>query len=150
MKSKMKYIVICFEGQSIYIELDEQKNAVRQLNIDEDSVNHVSCREDCLAEGNIFKADIEGDFQYISGEDFEIKWLSAMKTYEMDWKQIKRKYQIGNKVVGKSLFFYPQGTVIKGQDFYAIYKGDKIKCINQEIVACIKEYDEKNMWLVLV
>lgn len=149
MNFEMHYVLICFEREELYIELDAQENAMRQLNIDEYSIKHLSCREDCLAEGVICETDIEGEFQNISKELFEEKWSSAMLPYELEWMQTKKKYLIGSRVVGQSLFFYPQGIVIKGQDFFAIYKGNKIKQINQNIKAQVEAYDEENMWLIL-
>ncbi len=67
----MTYILLCFKDQKMYIELDEQQNAVRQLNIDEHCQSQLLCREDCLAEGEIRVEDMDGDFEYISSEIFE-------------------------------------------------------------------------------
>ncbi len=71
-----------------------------------------------------------------------------MMPYQLVWLQTKRKYSIGNKIVGQTLFFYPQGIIIEGEDFYAVYKGDKNYKINQKIEAHVEAYDDKNMWLV--
>lgn len=35
------------------------------MGIKEHSVRHLSCREDCLAEGVISETDIQGEFQHI-------------------------------------------------------------------------------------
>ena len=82
MENKKHYVRICFEREELYIELDAQEYAIRQLNIDELSGKHLSCREDCLAEGVICETDIEGNFQYISRELFEEKWSLAMLPYK--------------------------------------------------------------------
>lgn len=146
----MTYILLEFKNQKIYIEIDEKQNAVRQLNIDENCQSLLSCREDCLAEGEINVEDMEGDIEYISSEIFEEKWSLEIMQYQLEWLQTKKKYSIGSKIVGQGLFFYPQGIIVKGRDFYAVYKGDKDYKINQKIEAYVEEYDDKNMWLVLV
>ena len=149
MEIKKHYVRICFEGEELYIELDEQEYAIRQLNIDEHSGMHLSCREDCLAEGVICETDIEGQFQYISRELFEEKWSLAMLPYKSVWIQTKRNYLIGSKVIGKSVYNYPQGTIICGRDFWAIYIGKQNIQIDQNVRAKVAAYDEENMWLVL-
>ena len=149
MEQDRKYILIKYHQEEFYIELNEQQIAMRQLIIDKDSLNHLSCREDCLAEGIIRERDMAGEFQYISKKQFEDKWFAAMMPYEADWKLVKKKYILGSQVEGRSLFFYPQGIVIKGNDFYALYKGDRINQINQRAEACIVGYDDDNMWLIL-
>lgn len=65
MGIKKHYVWICFEGEELYIELDAQEYAIRQLNIEEHSVRHLSFREGCLAEGVISETDIQGEFQHI-------------------------------------------------------------------------------------
>lgn len=133
----------------MYIELDSEQYAVRQLIIDDHSKIHLSCREDCLAEGIVFLSDLDGETYYISEKVFEEKWSMALFPYKAEWLQTKKKYCVGSKVEGVSLFFYPQGVVVKGKDFYAIYESNKISQINQKIEAYVKSFDDKNMWLVL-
>lgn len=48
-----------------------------------------------------------------------------MKKYEKLWKKVKKKYPIGVYVQGTFNYSYPQGHIIKGDDFIAIYKGDE-------------------------
>lgn len=48
------------------------------------------------------------------------------------------------------MFFYPQGIVIEGEDFYGVYIGDMDYKFNQKIEAQVEAYDDKNMWLILV
>lgn len=148
-KERVRYILVSFEGEKFYMELDAQGYAIRQLIVDKYSTIHLSCREDCLAEGNVFDMDIEGEVQNISRKLFEEKWSLAILPYEVEWIQTKKKYLIGSRVRGKSLFFYPQGIVMKGQDFFAIYNDNKIKQIDQDIEAQVIAYDEENMWLIL-
>ena len=50
---------------------------------------------------------------------------------------------------GVCSYFYPQGTVIKGTDFVAIYKGNDILRINEKVQYKIDSYDETNMWLIV-
>lgn len=68
----------------MYIELDEQQNAVRQLNIDKCCQSQLFCREDCLTEGIIFAENMDGDFEYISSETFEEKWSLEMMPYRTE------------------------------------------------------------------
>ena len=149
MKPQVHYVLVSFEGEEFYMELNAQGYAIRQLIVDKYSAIHLSCREDCLAEGNVVNMNMEGEVQNISRTLFEEKWSFAILPYEEEWIQTKQKYLIGSKVRGKSLFFYPQGIVMKGQDFFAIYKDNKIKQINQDIEAQVIAYDEENMWLIL-
>ena len=144
----MTYILLFFNNQKMYIELDKQQNAVRQINIDENCQSQLSCRNDCLAEGEIYEEDMDGDFEYISSEIFEEKWSLEIRPYQLEW--IQTKYSIGSKIVGRSLFFYPQGIVIEGDDFYGVYIGDMDYKLNQKIEAQVEAYDDKNMWLILV
>lgn len=145
----MRYLLICFENEQFWLEITEQLIAMRQVIIDENLEIHVSSREDCLAEGKIITDELEGTYKEISKEEFESRWISAIKPYYNEWLSIKQRYPIGTNVEGTCKYFYPQGIVVEGRDYFAIYIGKKELQFNSTLVACVKKYDEDNLWLVL-
>jgi len=145
----MRYLLICFENEQYWLEITEQLIAIRQIVIDENLKMHVSCREDCLAEGTIITDELEGTYKEISREDFERQWRVAIKPYYNEWLKIKRRYPIGTNVEGICKCFYPQGSIIEGTDFFAIYVGKKELLFNSTLVTRVKNYDEDNLWLIL-
>lgn len=46
-------ILIKYSEEKLWRELDDEENANRQIILDEYKQTHVSCLEDCLAEGPI-------------------------------------------------------------------------------------------------
>lgn len=70
-----------------------------------------------------------------------------VKTSEKAVGTYKEKYFIGKTVQGICKFFYPQGTIVKGKDFIAVYKGKELFTINQLVSVEVKNYDDINMWL---
>ena len=145
----MRYLLICFENEQYWLEITEQLIATRQVIIDENLGIHVSCREDCLAEGKIITDELEGTYKEISKEEFESQWILAIKPYYDEWLSIKQKYPIGANVKGICKYFYPQGTIVEGSDYFAVYTGKKQLPFNSILMACVKKYDEDNLWLVL-
>lgn len=145
----MKYLLLKLGKEQYWYELDEEGYASRQINVDEDGQIHVSCLEDCLAEGLINEDDLEGYVIHLSKQEFENLWQTTLKKYEVVWKDIKKKYPIGIFVQGKCSYSYPQGSIIRGNDFIAIYIGEESFCLNKLVQYKVKSYDEKNMWLVV-
>lgn len=145
----MQYFLITYENEKFYVEVDSQNTPLRQIIVDKKSQFHISCREDCLAEGEININDLEGKYEIIQCEKFEFVWLTSIQHYRKEWEQTKSKYTIGKKVKGYSSFFYPQGVIVKGCDFYAVYNNLMVNFINQKVEAKVKGYDEKNMWLII-
>lgn len=145
----MQYIFICFENVQYWIEMTEQLIATRQITINGDLEIHVSAREDCLAEGEIITDELEGTCKEITEEEFQNQWILAIEPYYNEWLNIKQKYPIGTNLKGVCKFFYPQGTIIEGGDYVALYIGKKDLSINSTLEACVKKYDEDNFWLVL-
>ena len=92
---------------------------------------------------------VEGDRVYLTKKEFENIWQTILKPYKEQWEEIKKKYFIGAYVQGLNKYIYPQGTVIKGEDFLAIYKGEDPFYINKLVQYKIDSYDDKNMWLVV-
>lgn len=145
----MQYFKIYFENEKYWLETNEQLIAQRQVVVDEDSNIHASCREDCLAEGIVEFNELDGTYKEILQDEFENMWTSALKPYCEKWLETKSKYLIGQKVEVVCKFFYPQGVIVMGEDYFAIYKGRRKILFNESLVAQIVGYDEKNLWLVL-
>ncbi len=145
----MKYLLLKLGEEKYWYELDDEGYANRQIVLDEHSQIHVSCLEDCLAEGPINEGDIDGCIKNLSKKKFDILWKGTLKKYEKLWEEIKKRYPIGVYVQGEYRYSYPQGSVIKGNDFIAIYKGEEPLCLNQLVQYKVKAYDDMNMWLVI-
>lgn len=145
----MQYMLIYSECEEYWLEINEQLIAMRQIIIDGDSNIHVSCREDCLAEGIVEFGELDGTCKGISQDEFENMWISAIRPYCEEWLKIKEKYPVGQSVGGVCKYFYPQGAIIKGKDYVAIYKGKRELLLNESLIAQIVGYDEQNLWLEL-
>ncbi len=145
----MKYLYLKWNNESYWFELGEDNYVIRQIVLDENEDFHVSCLEDCLAEGPINKADLEGHIFDITKETFEDVWQSVLKKHEKQWEAIKKKYPIGTYIHGINSYLYPQGTVVKGMDFIAIYIGNDSFCIDKLSHYKIISYDNINMWLIV-
>lgn len=145
----MKYLLLILNEEKYWFELDDDRYVNRQIVLDEYNKFHISCLEDCLAEGPFNEEDIDGNTIILAKQDFENMWQSIIKKYEKQWEEIKKIYPIGVCVQGVNSYSYPQGTVIKGKDFIAIYKGHDTFCLNKLVSYKIKSYDNINMWLVV-
>lgn len=145
----MQYLLINFENEKCWLEMNEQLIALRQVIIDENFHIHVSCREDCLAEGIVELDELDGTYKEILQDEFERIWISALRPYCEEWLEIKEKYTVGQKIEGVCKCFYPQGAIIRGEDYVAVYKGEKKVLFNEYLVAHIVGYDEQNFWLIL-
>ena len=66
----MKYLVTKFDSEQYWIEVGNDGYALRQIIIDADNNEHVSCIEDCLAEGVIGESRILPDQQFKCCEFF--------------------------------------------------------------------------------
>lgn len=144
----MKYILFVYENEKYWIELDNDSFAVRQIILDENKVYHISCFEDCLAEGKIDLTELEGEIKKITESEFSFIWNEIIGKYSEVWEKTKRKYQIGKFITGKCKCYYPHGCIIKGKDFIAIYKGEKHVGLHEQVYVKIVAYDDINMWIV--
>jgi len=145
----MKYLLLELDKEKYWFEIGDDNYANRQIVLDEYDKIHISCLEDCLAEGPIIETDLECDIKYLTKNEFENVWQSVLKNYKKQWEEIKNKYPIGTCVEGICSYFYPQGTIIIGKDFIAVYKGDESLCINKLVKCKIKLHDDINMWLIV-
>lgn len=147
----MEYWKIEFEGEQILVESDlSSKTVYKQMVIDE--TIHLSAFEDCLAEGDFYIDDMEGQIEQISKSEFEAIWYSELHKYEQEWQKIKRKYAIGSVLEVKTQYSYPWGWIVSMEDSIVIkglmdskrshYSNDVIKCI-------VSGYDEQNLWVLM-
>ncbi|MBQ1992295.1 MAG: hypothetical protein II233_05920 [Clostridia bacterium] len=143
----MRYLLLTLETEKYWFELNDDNYANREIILDEYGELHFSCLEDCLAEGEVNETDLEGVVINSSKEDFENLWQCMLKHQKKQWELTKKKYFIGKTVQGICKFFYPQGTIVKGKDFIAVYKGKELFTINQLVSVEVKNYDDINMWL---
>lgn len=145
----MKYLLLKSGKEKYWYELDDEGYANRQIVLDEHCQIHLSCLEDCLAEGPISEEDMDCNVINLSKSEFDILWQNTLKKYEKLWEKVKRKYPIGVYVQGEYNYSYPQGHIIKGDDFIAIYKGNEPFCLKQLVRYRVKSYDDVNRWLVV-
>ena len=145
----MEYLLLETDIEKYWYELTNERYATRQILLDEYGEIHISCLEDCLAEGLVDEADLEGTISKISKEEFDSLWYKYIRKYVNLWEETKKKYPIGTSVQGVYKYFYPQGSIIKGDDFIAVYVGKNPFFIHQLVQYVVKAYDDMNMWLVL-
>ena len=69
----MNYIMIKYENEEFWIEIDKENYAIRQIIISGDNIE-ISCINDCLAEGKIYLYELDGDITKIDKEKFDLKW----------------------------------------------------------------------------
>lgn len=145
----MKYLLLKTDTERYWFELDDDNYANRQIVLDEYNEYHFSCLEDYLAEGEINETELEGCLINLTRQEFDNVWQSVTKKYEKRWNEIKKRYPIGTIVQGINSYIYPQGTIITGKDFMAIYRGNEPFCLHKLVYHKVKSYDEINMWLVV-
>lgn len=68
----MKYFLIYYENEKLYIEVNLQNTPLRQIIIDKKSQVRISWREDCLAEGELNINNLECKYEIIKYEKFEV------------------------------------------------------------------------------
>ncbi|PGM57775.1 hypothetical protein [Bacillus sp. AFS053548] len=143
----MKYILIIFEEEEFWIEVGTDGYASRQIVIDNDKNVHVSCWEDCLAEGPIDENEMDGTLKIITHHEFEEKWYKATLVKREFWECQKKKYPIGKELRFKVAFNYPIGWLLKVEDLFGIYMGECDLSYDQWVKGRVVGYDEINMWL---
>lgn len=145
----MKYLLLTFGKEQYWYALDDAGYANRQVIQDEDGQIHISCLEDCLAEDPIEEENMDGDVIHLSKQEFEVFWQSVLKRHRKQWEEIKKTYPLGAYVQGTYRYSYPQGSIIKSDDFIAIYQGKEAFSLHKLVRYQVKSYDDVNMWLVV-
>ena len=143
----MKYIFFSIDEEKYWIEIDDSGYAIRQIILSEDGY-HVSCVEDCLAEGKIVENDLEVNVINISVADFNIVWDKALDEYKQTWNMTKKKYKINDFITATFAYFYPQGPIFKNKNIVIKYVGDKTVKLHDKLTLTVIGYDDTNMWLV--
>ena len=144
----MKYLLITLNNEQWWIELNNDNCAVRQIVLDHFGIIHMSCFEDCLAEEPIDFADLEGAITIITKEKFQSFWYSLINNHIEKWNETKKKYPLNCYIFGVCRYFYPQGIIITGCDYIALYIGEQKIKIHQSITTKVIKYDDLNMWLI--
>lgn len=145
----MKYLLLRSNQETYWFELDDDHYASRQMILGADDCLHISCKEDCLAEEQIFETNLEGIITKLSVQEFEDIWEHALMQYQKEWDEIKKKYPIGTEVQGVHRCAYPQGILMKGSGFIAVYTGEEPLCIGKKARYKVISYDDVNMWLIV-
>ena len=145
----MKYLFIEFDSEQFWIEVDNDGYALRQIIIDTDDKVHVSCIEDCLAEGTIDENEFEGEIKFITQHEFDSKWNIVTSEERNLWEIIKKQYPLGRGVECKVKYFYPQGWILNIGQLQGVCECNFELCPNQLIHGKVSGYDETNMLLLI-
>ena len=144
----MNYIMIKYENEEFWIEIDKENYSIRQIIISGDNIE-ISCTNDCLAEGKIYLYELDGDITKIDKEKFDLKWKECTRKYFDIWRKIKLKYPIGSKFKGNFVRYHPNGAIFKNGVAYAKKIDDVNYKIGDSILGEVCDYDEPNMWFIL-
>ncbi len=144
----MRFLSISDEKDQYLIEINEKGFATRQIVFSEDGTCHISCLEDCLAEGQIKDSDMDGEVKEISEQEFELSWNKIVGRYKSKWSAMKKKYHVGDVIRGEFRYYYPQGMIFSYDQFFVLYTGNKEAKLHTELDMRIVEFDDINMWIV--
>lgn len=145
----MKYLLINFEDEQYWLEIGTDGYALRQIIIDADKQTHVSCIEDCLAEGIIREGELDGKISTITQYEFESRWNIVTLEKRKSWDILKEQYPIGKVVECKVKYFYPQGCILEIGELRGICNVKPDVYPNDYIKGKVNGYDETNMWLLI-
>lgn len=96
----MKYLLLIFDNEKYWFEIDDENFACRQIILDENGIYHISCIEDCLAEGQVVIENLDGKIFDLAKSEFEKVWQFVLEDYRTYWEEIKEKYPVGCCVTG--------------------------------------------------
>jgi len=145
----MKYLHIDFEDEHYWLEIGDESYALRQLVIEDNGLCHLSCLEDCLAEGIINEKEFDGEVYLITQNEFDNMWDTATMEKRKFWDILKKKYPIGKRVKGKTLYSYPQGWILSIGQLIGICQDVCNLQPNTSFKGQIIGYDEVNMWAIV-
>lgn len=145
----MEYLKYLVDNECWYFELDEDRYATKQIVIDEKGY-HLSCFEECLAEGVVDPDDFDGEgiSKWISSDEFYSEWKRFLNMHAEAWNTTKTRHTIGSLCSGHIKAFYPQGQIVEGTDFMGVcpIESGSIHEVKDYVII---GYDEPNMWLIL-
>jgi len=145
----MKYLLIEFDNEQYWLEIGNEGYALRQIIIDIDGHIHISCLEDCLAEGIFDENELAGEIRYILQCEFEKEWNIVTLEERKQWAILKKQYIIGKGVECKVKYSYPQGWILDAGQSLGICKSDLELYPNELLNGIINGYDEVNMWVLI-
>lgn len=110
-----------------------------------------------LAEGLIDINELE-ETEIVSKNEFEEVWSMHSKCLLQEWLRAKEYFTKGKDVSGILKVFYPQGVIVELAnktiaitDYEECARNSEAKNLypNHLVCARVKDYDEKNMWIIL-
>lgn len=146
----MKHIYFEFDKHKYYIEVNNQRYAVRQIIEQPNGKVLLSSRENVLAENQV---SIDEDDTLISETEFNEVWNKEANTFADTWDEIKKQYPLGSKVSAIVQYFYPQGIIcdVEGVLMVTIDEsympGDLMLYPKDVLEGVVIGYDEENMWV---
>lgn len=157
----MEYIRYEFEGERFWMELDDERYAIRGVIVQPGGAVLVSCRDDCLAEGVVYDDEsfFSGDFAFsrVAKDEFEELWRRHTAPHREAWERARDGYPVGTRVEGIVRYFYPQGTIFSIGEVQGVADYDECRANGRAadlapghgIAGVVAGYDETNMWLRL-
>lgn len=153
---KMRYLQISYDNTNFWMEIEEDDYVVRQVIKDVNGSYHISCMEDCLAEGTIQEQDLDGTIEKITKNQFEMIWEHVKSDYSPIWEKKKRNTPIGSYVKATYRYDYPQGYIFSIGDWPGVLViNDTIAeqmvsvQVGDIITGKVTGYDDLNMWFVI-
>ena len=147
----MQHIYFEFDEHKYYVELNNQRYAVRQITEYPNGRISLSSHENTLAENQV---KVEEDDPFLTEEQFNEKWNKELKTYSEQWERTKEEYPLGKKLTGVVQYFYPQGIICDVDGILAMtidesyMPGDVMLYPDDVLDGVVIGYDEENMWVL--
>lgn len=145
-----------------YFEIDNNGIAYRQMVYHDDSICITSNRKHEHYHFMLADHPIDAEESYykeISQAEFEELWHEQLELGMENWHRTQSLFPIGTRVEGYIEAFYPQGTLVKLQEFQAVGITDtsilKSKTPAEwmyprfRVIAEVSGYDEVNQWVIL-
>lgn len=112
----MRYVYFEFDDEKVRVEIDDSHIALRQIIEDKNGQVMISCRDCCLAEGNVIPEELSCEFSDITPDEFESVWKKHTEKLRQSRNKIKEKFPIGAEVSGTIKYFYPHGIIVDLDD----------------------------------
>ena len=153
----MRYVYFEFDGEKFCIEIDGSHTALRQIIEDTNGQVLVSCRDGCLAEGDVIPEEFACEFSDISHAEFELFWRKHTEKLRKSWNTVKEHFPVGAEISGTIRYFYPHGVIVNLDDAQgcadcnatmsnspqnAMYPGCRLSGV-------VSGYDDINFWVLI-